>query len=102
MSNPTASSAGSDLIQQLMPLRSDPGKLCEALASFDMALVGEAFAELLAVAASDEGIVGKVRKLINTFRNANKSTFNGRCYLNQRCYDVAVGKNNSFVSEVPR
>ncbi|KAH7704135.1 hypothetical protein AAVH_28680 [Aphelenchoides avenae] len=59
MGQSTASSAASDLIQQLMPLRSDPARLCEVLASVDMALVGDAFAQLLARAASYDENGGK-------------------------------------------
>lgn len=60
----TASSTAADLIDQLMSLRNDPAKLHEALASFDTTHVGDAFAQLLAIAASVEGNDKKRRKLV--------------------------------------
>lgn len=54
------------MIAQLTPLRSDPGKLHEALASFDTVLVDDAFAQLLAIAASDEGNCQKHQKMVST------------------------------------
>ncbi|KAH7698107.1 hypothetical protein AAVH_34803, partial [Aphelenchoides avenae] len=63
MSKRTASSAASDLIERLMPLRDNRGELHEALASFDTVLVGDAIAQLLAIAASVEGNLQKRRKL---------------------------------------
>lgn len=66
MANPTAVSTPTDLIQQLMPLRNDPGKLHEALAKYDAALVGAAFAQLLALAAPDEENIERCRKLVST------------------------------------
>lgn len=64
MAKRTASSASSDLIEQLMPLRSDPDKLHEALAGFDTALIGNAFAQLLDAVASVEKNIEKRRKLV--------------------------------------
>lgn len=68
MSKRTASSAASDLIERLMPLRDNRGELHEALASFDTVLVGDAIAQLLAIAASVEGNLQKRRKLVSTIR----------------------------------
>lgn len=56
-------SPAAGMIQQLMPLRSDSGQLREFLATCDIALVADAFAQLLAVAATVEEDIGKVKKL---------------------------------------
>ncbi|KAH7698072.1 hypothetical protein AAVH_34840 [Aphelenchoides avenae] len=58
-----------------MSLRNDPAKLHEALASFDTTHVGDAFAQLLAIAASVEGNDKKRRKLARTHPQIPTETF---------------------------
>lgn len=54
MTKRNASSDCDALIHQLMPLRDDPGKVCEALAGQEAASIGEVVAQLLRMAANVE------------------------------------------------
>lgn len=75
MAKRTASSSVADLIQQLMPLRSDPDKFHEALARCDAVLVGEAFAQLISATASVEGPVEKRQKMVRKLPGCNRMDF---------------------------
>lgn len=69
MAGQNASSAATDMIEQLMPLRSDPSKLHDALARFDTVQVEDAFVQLLAMVASVEENVEKRRNPVRGIPN---------------------------------
>lgn len=66
MAKRSASSDCDALIQQLMTLRDDPGKVWEALATQDVSTAGVLVAKLLGIASSiEEAQTAKRRKLVS-------------------------------------